>query len=177
MQILKKLGVVVVASTALALLLAYAPRAIGAGSEESAVRDRVADFVTTWQKHDPKALAAFWAEDGDLINPWGRLAEGRAAVENLFKDEHDKASGPLRECTLGVGAGKVRFPSPDVAIFDADGTMTGVYDAKGAKLPVQSFHATFVWKQADGQWLVYAARPYMKPVANAPSGAEPVSNK
>ena len=73
-----------------ALVLAVSTPAVLAASpkEETAVRDHCASFVTAWNKHDAKAMAATWANDGSLINPFGRLASGRAEVEKLLSEEH-----------------------------------------------------------------------------------------
>src|SRR5438874_448023 len=59
--------------------------------EDAAIHKRHDEWTVAWDKHDPKLLASFWAEDGDLINPWGRHAKGPAEIEKLFTDEHTGA--------------------------------------------------------------------------------------
>ena len=43
-------------------------------------------FVDVFEKGDAKAVAAFWAEDGDYVDLNGRRLQGRPAIENAFKD-------------------------------------------------------------------------------------------
>src|SRR5262249_6545605 len=101
-------------------------------ADEAAIKARSPDFAATWNRHDPKALAAFWAEDGDLINPWGRLATGRAEIEKLFQDEQGPA-GMLRATTFDVKSDTVRFVSPDVAVDDWETVITGAFNPDGTK--------------------------------------------
>jgi len=156
------------------LSFAAAPGACGAGTDEAAVRARGAEFAAAWQKHDATALAALWTDDGDIINPLGRIAQGRAAVEKLFTDEHT-GKGPFRESTLTIAATgeTVRFPAPDVAVHDWDATSTGNYDQAGQKTAPIAFHATFIWKKSGGSWNVFSCRPYMKATMPAMAGSAP----
>src|SRR6266849_4002270 len=67
------------------------------------------------------AFAAAWAPDGDLINPFGRWAKGRAEVEKLFTDEHTTF---MKGTTYTISNYVVRFPSPAIAVVDWDGEIT-----------------------------------------------------
>src|SRR5690242_4541695 len=71
-------------------------RAQDGGAEDAAIRKRHDEWCDAWNKHDPKAMAAFWTADGDLINPFGRHAKGTAEIEKLFTEEQ---SGPMKEST------------------------------------------------------------------------------
>jgi hypothetical protein len=59
-----------------------------ASADAKAVSARGQEFVAAWNKDYAKGMAALWAPQGDLINPFGRVAHGRAKVEKLFADEH-----------------------------------------------------------------------------------------
>ena len=151
------------AALALALVVALAPGATGAADDEATVKKASADFVAAWNKHDPKALAACWTEDGDLINPWGRWAKGRAEVEKLFTDEQT-GTGPLRDSAFEVTAESVRFASADVAVDDWEVSVTGAYDPDGTKhAGPLTFHCSSIRKKVGGAWPIYAGRPYLKP--------------
>jgi uncharacterized protein (TIGR02246 family) len=132
-----------------------------AEDDMAAVKRRTAEFVAAWGKHDPKAMAAVWAEGGDLINPWGRLATGRAQVEALFVDEQT-GKGPLRESTFRVNSESMRFPTADIAVVDLDLTITGAYAPDGTKAPALEMHAIWVSKKSGGTWSVYSCRAYIK---------------
>ena len=59
--------------------LAAVRRAAGADDDLDAVTKQCKAFKAGWNSHDPKAMAAVFAEDGDAIDPMGRKAVGRAA--------------------------------------------------------------------------------------------------
>src|SRR5258706_2478929 len=59
--------------------------------DEAAIRKVFAGFGDAWGKDDAKSMASHWAEDGDIVNPQGRRANGRAEIEKLFADEHSTA--------------------------------------------------------------------------------------
>src|SRR5438477_13051863 len=105
----------------LALLL------VAAGKDEDAIRKVQDDFVAAWGKPDAgKNLAAMFAEDGDLVNPIGQEADGRAAVEKLLTNEQTTV---FKGSTLTLTPGKPRMVKPDVAICE------GSYEVAGAHMP------------------------------------------
>jgi len=60
------LGVLILASTAV-----FAARTVGAGQAEdvAAIRDVESRQAEAWNRHDAKAYAALFTEDGDVVNP------------------------------------------------------------------------------------------------------------
>src|SRR5688572_16746766 len=97
----------------LALLSLLSTAALAA--DDQAIKDRVDQFQAAWNKHDAKAMAAIWAEDGDLINPFGATAQDRAEVEKVFNHEHAHA---FKGSTYTTSAVTVRSVAPDVAVAD-----------------------------------------------------------
>src|SRR5437016_2744913 len=71
------------AGLALAVVVGFAALrlAVGADDDLDAVTKQCKAFKAGWNSHDPKAMAAVFAEDADAIDPMGRKAVGRAAVE------------------------------------------------------------------------------------------------
>ena len=152
---------------ALGLALVASPGASGADSDEAAVKQHSATFVAAWNKHDPKAIAALWAEEGDILNPWARMASGRAEVEKMFTDEQT-GKGPLRDSTFELKSESVRFPTADVAVDDWEVSVTGAYDPDGSKHPAaMTFHNTVILRKVGGAWMNYAVRPYLTAVQPA----------
>lgn len=133
--------------------------ASGGGDETGAIKKSSADFAAAWNKHDGKALASCWASDGDLIDPWGRTAVGKAEVEKFFTAEHT-GNGALAHCTYEMKKDTVRMISPDVAMEDWEVVLTGLMP-QGAAAPLgPQFHRVVVIrKKQGGQWEVFAARP------------------
>ncbi len=129
--------------------------ALAAGDEE-AIQKRVDEFVAAWNKDDAKAMAAIWAPDGDLINPFGRVAKGRSEVEKLFTDEHTSF---MQNTTYNVKNRSVRLIGSDAAVLDWDSDVVGMKAPDGSDLPPFAHHVTLVLAKKDGAWWVVCARP------------------
>lgn len=125
-----------------------------------AIKALVSDFTTAWNKHDTKAMAALWTRDGDLINPWGRVAKGRKEVEKLFQDEH---SSFLKGTTYTASISAIRFLGDDVGIVDWQGSITGMHDSKGSQKPPLDNRVTMVVVRREAGWKIDAARPIVSP--------------
>ena len=141
--------------------------ALAAGDEET-IQKRLDDFVAAWNKDDAKAMAALWAPDGDLINPFGRVAKGRAEVQKLFTDEH---ASFMKGTTMKITSSSVRILGADAAILDFDSDVIGMKAADGTDLPTLDHHVTAVMVKKDGKWWIVAARP----VQYQPTPGEPES--
>lgn len=142
--------------TVLAATLALSPIAAMAQEDEAAIRQVTNDFMAAWGRHDVKAMAAAFATDADLINPFGRVAKGRAEIEKLLTEEH---AGPFKGTTY-AGTVSVRMLSPTTALADWESTVNGMRDAGGNALPPFKHHVAAVYAKKDGRWLAVAARPY-----------------
>jgi uncharacterized protein (TIGR02246 family) len=139
------------------LVMAFGnPARAAAGDQEAAIKARVAEFVTAWSHHDAKQMAMFWTEDGDLINPFGRVAKGRAEVQQLFADEQ---SGPMKTSTMDMQVESVRMAG-ELALADCRCNITGIRDRDGKEQPPLKLHVFFVMTQKDGKWMYLSARPY-----------------
>jgi uncharacterized protein (TIGR02246 family) len=146
------------ALTTALVLAACTPLVLAAASsDEAAVREHCAQFVTAWNHHDAKAMAANWAEDGNLINPFGRLATGRAEIEKLFVEEH---AAVMKGTTYATPNITVDFVTPTVAVTDWTSEVTGMHDDKGNALPVFKHHVVAVMVKKDGHWLSAAVRAF-----------------
>jgi uncharacterized protein (TIGR02246 family) len=138
------------------VLLAVAAVAAARGAEMPALHARAMEFKAAWDHNDAKALAAIWAADGDLINPFGRVAKGRAEVEKLFQDEQTTI---MKGTTFAFVSASAREIAPDVAVADWDVEITGMKGPDGAAMPPFKNHVTVIWVKQGGQWWAAAARP------------------
>jgi uncharacterized protein (TIGR02246 family) len=131
-------------------------------SGEAAIRASEEAFAAAWAAHDAKAMAAFWAPDGDLINPSGRLAKGRAEIEKLFQDEHAMA---MKQSTYKPGLLTVRFVEPDIAFAESDSEISGITNPDGTSAPTMKVHVNRLVRKKGGKWWIVAARPVIYPPA------------
>ena len=133
-------------------------RDVPAGANDRrGIEQCIQNFVAAWNRHDTAAMAQSWAEDGDLINPFGRVAKGRDQVQQLFRDEH---AGPFKTCSHQMKIGEVRMLGSDTAIADGDCTLTGARGPDGKEMRPFTPHVFFVMRKNEGQWQIIAARPY-----------------
>jgi len=140
----------------LAATLGLSASLASAQDDEAAIRKLSGDFFAAWGRHDVKAMAATFAEDAEIINPFGRVAKGRAAIEKLFTDEH---AGPFNG-TSYTATVSLRMLAPTVAFGDWTSSVTGMHDAAGKALPVFEHHVAVAYVKKDGHWLTAEARPY-----------------
>src|ERR1700758_2000448 len=82
--------------------------------DKEAIFNNAKAFVDAFEKGDAKAVAAFWAEDGDYVDLNGRRLQGRPAIENAFKDFFTENKG----VKLRIDVNSVRFVTPETAIED-----------------------------------------------------------
>ena len=135
--------------------------------EDAAIRKCHDEFVAAWNKHDTKLMAAFFAADGDLINPFGRHAKGTEAIEKLFAEEH---AGPMAKSKYAGTIESIRYIGKDVAIVDVAGEITGMKGADNADAPPFKHHVTWIATKNSGKWLAVGARAFVTiSPPNAPS--------
>ena len=124
---------------------------------ESEIKAFADQFANAWNRHDAKSMGAMWAPDGDLINPYGRIAKGPAEVEKLFSEEH---AGVMKKSTYKNVKMSVRPLTADLAFADWDVEISGMVDPAGKALPVQKAHVVTLLKKANGKWWNVSARAF-----------------
>jgi uncharacterized protein (TIGR02246 family) len=123
---------------------------------QAALMKNAQAFTEAFEKGDAKAVAAFWAEDGDYMDLDGRRLQGRPAIENAFNDFFNENKGSK----LRIDVKSVRFVTPETAIEDG---VTSVIPPDGTP-PSQARYSN-VHVKKDGQWVLLSVReaPYAPP--------------
>jgi uncharacterized protein (TIGR02246 family) len=113
-------------------------------------------FVDAFEKGDAKAVATFWATDGDYVDLNGRHLHGRTSIEDAFKNFFTENKG----LKLRIDVNSVRFVTPDTAIEDG---ITSLIPPDGA--PPNQARYTNVHVKKEGQWVLQSVReaPYTPP--------------
>jgi len=148
---------------------AIAVPARAAGSGATVEIERVSDgFVAGWNAHDAKKMAATFAEDGDLINPFGQSAKGRADIEKFFEKEQATA---MKGTTYKLESNSIRELDADCAIADWIAVITGMTDSNGKAMPPFKHHVVVAFVKKGGHWQAAAVRAYvfLPPPAPAPA--------
>lgn len=140
---------------------------------ETAIKAQFAALEKAFNAGDAKGIAALFAEDGDLYNPGGVYASGRADIEKVAAGDlaHIIAGGTSTFTVLNW-----RSIGKDLVLANA------THDFKGSKGPMAEGHVivTTVFAKRAGQWLCIAARPFvpMTPPAapaTAPAASAPAT--
>jgi uncharacterized protein (TIGR02246 family) len=133
------------------------PPALAVSAEHQAFQELIESFVSAWNGHDMRALAAVWCEDGDLLNTRGHLAMGRAAVQRMLSEEH---AGPMRDSVAQMALTGLRSLGPRVELVDAQMTLSHVRAPDGRMLAPLPLHVTIVARREPEGWRYLSARPY-----------------
>lgn len=155
--------------TVLCALLILSTAAVAKEKEDEAIRKRVADFQDAWNKHDAKAITAFWAEDGDLINPAGVVARGKAEVEKLVVSD---LANIIRDGKTTFTVTYIRMVKPDVAVFDMTHEISEAHAPDGSVIPTVKAMVTGVALKKDGTWWWLAGRPMIPFAPPAPPASK-----
>src|SRR5262249_50842848 len=128
----------------------------GSPEDQTAIGKQAEKFIDAFHKGDAKALAAFWAPDGDYTDLTGHTMKGRDAIQKLFEEFFTETKG----LKLRIESQSLRFVTPDVAV--EDGETSGI-SPEGT--PPSRARFTIVHVKRDGQWLLSSVRdaPFAPP--------------
>lgn len=124
-------------------------------ANEEVIRTLYAGFTDEWNKHDVRAMADRWLEDGDHIEPDGHVAKGRPEVYKLFKLEHDTV---FKKTHLTLTVETVWFITQDLALVDGSYEVTGVVLPDGKEIPPRKGHLTSILLHEQKKWWIAASR-------------------
>jgi uncharacterized protein (TIGR02246 family) len=118
-------------------------------AQVDAVKASAQAFMDAFNKHDAKAVAALWAEDGEYLDEKGQRFEGRAAIEREYTEFF--TAQPNAKLTIVVQA--VR-PAGDAAAIEDGHTELSV----DGKTVVSAAQYTAVHAKVGAQWLLSSVR-------------------
>lgn len=118
----------------------------------------VEGFESAWNRHDPKAMTAYFADDARLVNPFGEQADGRAQINELIQKEQSSA---LKSSHVDFTTDRVRVLNPMYALVDASMKLHGMLRPDGSMAPDMNVHALFLMTKRAGTWQFLDARPHV----------------
>src|ERR1043166_2512712 len=121
-------------------------------ADEAAIRALEARQPEAWNKHDAKAYASLFTENGDCVNIVGWWWKGRAEIEKKLTDAYVYV---FKDSTLTVSNVDIRFLTPDVAVAHVRWSLTGARTPAGLPVPQQGLQ-THVVQKRNGEWLIAA---------------------
>jgi uncharacterized protein (TIGR02246 family) len=128
-----------------------APRASDPANEaeEQVIEKNRAAYVKAFNAGDAKALAAFWAPDGEFVDADGKSFKGRDAIAKEFAAFFAQAKG----VTLEIHSDSLRFVSPGVAVETGTAHVTRPADDATTATAYSIVHA-----KRDGRWELASVR-------------------
>lgn len=144
------------------ILLALAVPAFAAdkamdSKENEGIQKVAQDFFAAWNKNDVAGLTSCWADDATLINPFGRVAHGKAEIQQLLAEEQTTV---FRGSIAAVLEVKTRHLGSGLAFFDTEMTVDNAHGPDGSALPQMRFHLAGVAQMKGNKWQWLEARPY-----------------
>ena len=125
------------------------------GSPDSSIVAFHDKLAAAWTANDGAAFAAFFTEDGSLINPFGERADGREALTAMYSEYF---GGMLKGTTTSISLTQLRPVEPDQAFADAEQT---IYAANGDVL--MALHVVNLLRRDGDDWRLVDSRPYAFP--------------
>jgi uncharacterized protein (TIGR02246 family) len=128
--------------------------------DEDAIRGVYQRISEAWGRGDARGLVANFAPEGDLIDPFGRVARGRAAVEALLAGNF---AGVFRGSQIIFDPQLIRFLTPEVAVADGTWQVTLPPQPPDGRAPPPIMGLlTSVFQKVNGAWKIEADRPMQK---------------
>ena len=134
--------------------------------EQDAIRGVYRCISQAWEKGDARGVVANFAQDGDIIDPFGRVARGRQAVEALLAGNF---GGMFYGSRIVFAPQMIRFLTSELAVADGTWQVILPQSPGGQAPPPITGLLTTVFRKVDGTWKVEADRPMQK--APLPPGA------
>jgi uncharacterized protein (TIGR02246 family) len=135
-----------------AAIAATARPAAAQSDDHAEIRSVAMRQADTWNRHDPKAYAALFTEDCDVVNVLGWWWRGRAELERKLTEAFRFV---FRDSRLTITEVDTRFIRPDVAVAHARWTMVGARTPAGMPEPREGIQ-TLVFTKQSGRWLIAA---------------------
>lgn len=160
-----KISTVLAALALLSFLLAN--RVLAANDAED-VRNVVAGFAATWNRHDLDAFGKLFAADADFVNVQGHMWTGRQSIQAQhawshgaipadspgFSEEDRRYYGIFKNSTMMFDPVDVRLLRRDVAVAHVTWELLGDARTQNSRHGV----FMFVLSRQNGGWLIAAAQ-------------------
>lgn len=135
----------------LGLLVVLPVDSTAQGADELAIRDLQAQQAEAWNRHDAKAYAALFVEDGDVVNVLGWLWRGRAEIELKLTAAFAYV---FRDSSLKITEVTVRRLDGALAVAHVRWEMDGAKAPPGAPAPPRQGIQHQVLRKVGENWRI-----------------------
>jgi uncharacterized protein (TIGR02246 family) len=140
------------AAAVLVVMMACDAFALGAdrARDESDIRQLQAQQKDAWNRHDARAYAALFSDDGEVVNVVGWWWRGRPEIERQLTAAY---AVTFRDSLLTITDVEVRFLGRDIAIAHVRWTMEGARTPPPIPEPRQGIQIQVLHKRG-GAWRI-----------------------
>jgi uncharacterized protein (TIGR02246 family) len=140
--------------------------------DEKAIRNVLAAYVETWNRHDMKSWGKLFTDDAQYVNRAGGW--WRSNKENVegHRSIHEMLVRQKQKMTYRSDVGAISFLKPDIALVHATWEWPGFVGPSGEEVRDFKGIITMVMVKRDGQWLIRALH---NTVAQSPPTPEPAA--
>lgn len=136
---------------ALVALSSVAAIAAAQTSDDRQIRELQARQADAWNRHDARAYADLFTDDGEVVNVVGWWWKGRRQIESRLTDAF---AFVFRDSRLTITDVRTRYLAPGLAVAHVRWTMTGAKMPPGIPEPRAGIELQ-VLKKVRGKWLIY----------------------
>jgi uncharacterized protein (TIGR02246 family) len=120
-------------------------------NDESVVRNVLAEYTVSWNRHDTAALGRLFTENCDYVNMAGAHWRG---VQEIVQRHAELFQNRLKTAVRKLTGAEVSFSTPDVALVHATWDVTGWSSPTGEAAPVLKEITTIKMVKTNGKWLI-----------------------
>ena len=121
--------------------------------DESVVRNVLAEYTVSWNRHDTTSVGRLFTENCDYVNIAGVHLKG---VQEIVQRQAELFQNRLKTAVRRLTGAEVRFSTPDVALVHATWDVTGSSRPTRDAVPVLKEITTMTMVKTDGKWLITA---------------------
>jgi uncharacterized protein (TIGR02246 family) len=119
--------------------------------DEQAIRNGVAAWEASWNKHDMNEMATLLTEDAEWVNVVGMWWRGRADVRQAHVVYHETV---FKETPYHAQAVSVRFVNRDTAVASVKWKKGSFVAPNGVTYPEAEDMMSMLWVRQSGTWLI-----------------------
>ena len=121
-------------------------------NDESVVRDILAEYTVSWNRHDTAALGRFFTENCDYVDMAGVHWKG---VHEIVQRQAEVFQHRSKTAVRRLTGAEVSFSTPDVALVHATWNLTGSSSRPtGKAVPVLKEITMMKMVKTNGKWLI-----------------------
>ena len=156
----------------LAALLTALPSMADQRLDDAAIRGLQDRQAEAWNRHDAKAYASLFTEDGEVVNVVGWWWKSRGEIESKLAAAF---AFVFRDSTLTITDVKVRFVTPDIAIAHVSWSMKGARTPPNMPEPRQGIQLQVLQRSSAGWLILSFQNTNALPEAAFPTGPPPAT--